>query len=83
MARPRDKLAALQEAAEERGLTPLSWWIGTRHHDDVRDALEHADDLAVETEGDRVTQIEGLPVKLLTESPERFALWCEEGALDL
>ncbi len=77
----RRKLDALRSAARERGLTPVAWWIGRRHHDAVLDEL--ADDPSTSVEAGRLVEIHGLEVKVLTESPERFALWCEEGALDL
>lgn len=79
----RDKLEALIEAARERELTPVSWWIGARHHDEALADLADAHDLDVAVEAERLTEIEGLEVKVLTESPDRFALWCEEGVLDL
>lgn len=81
MASVREKLDTLAHAAEERDLTPVAWWIGTAHHDEVLEAL--ADDPGVETQAGRLVEIDGLDVKLLTESPRRFTLWCKEGALDL
>jgi hypothetical protein len=83
MATVVDRLEALEEAAQDRGLTPVAWWIGQAHHDEVREALSQAEGVAVETEGHRLTSIDGREVKVLDESPHRFALWCEEGALDL
>lgn len=80
MATMEDKLDALSRAADERGLTPVSWWIGRAHHDTV---VEELDDGRLELEAGRLTAIDGLEVKVLTESPQRLALWCEEGALDL
>lgn len=82
MASPREKLEALRGAAEERGLTPVSWWIGEHHHDQVLEALAE-EDAHVEVEAGRLTRIHGLDVKVLTESPMRLALWCKEGVLDL
>lgn len=82
MASVEQRLRALEEAADERGLTPLAWWIGLDHHDEVLEALQ-TEGIELETEGDRLSEIEGRDVKVLDESPERFALWCEEGALDL
>lgn len=75
------KLEALREEARERDLTPVEWWIGEAHHDDVKAALAETDH--AELEAERLARIDGLPVKVLTETPDRFALWCEEGALDL
>lgn len=83
MASTREKLEALSTAARERGLTPVSWWIGERHHPRALKELDEAEDVEVEVQAGRLTEIEGLDVKVLTESPDRFALWCEEGALDL
>lgn len=83
MAQPRDKLAALRRCADQRDLTPVAWWIGRAHHDDVLDDVRSAEDVSVRTEGGRLSSIDGLDVKVLTETPDRLALWCEEGALDL
>ncbi len=82
MATPRKKLDVLEETAKERELTPVSWWIGEHHHDRVRDALE-GEGSQVEVQGGRLTRVRGLEVKVLSESPMRFALWCKEGVLDL
>jgi hypothetical protein len=78
MATVEAKLDALERVADDRELTPVEWWIGRDHQDEV---LETAED--VETDGGLLVELRGRDVKLLTESPERFALWCEEGALDL
>lgn len=79
----RERLEALEDAAGERGLTPVAWWIGSTHHDEVRQALAEEEAWSIETEDGMLVAIEGRDVKILTESPRRFALWCEEGALDL
>lgn len=79
----RERLHALEQAAGERGLTPVAWWIGSAHHDGVRDALVDDEAWTLETEEGMLVAIDGREVKVLTESPRRFALWCEEGALDL
>lgn len=81
MATVRDRLDALTKAAGERGLTPRAWWLGRDHHDDVREAV--ADDPSTRVEAGRLVELEGLEVKLLSESPDRFALFCDEGILDL
>lgn len=83
MASTVEKLEALRSAAEERGLTPVAWWIGEHHHERALEELSSEEGVEVEVQAERLTRIEGLDVKLLTESPARFALWCEEGALDL
>lgn len=77
------KLEALRQAADERGVTPLAWWIGAHHHDEVRAALVDRDDVELSVEDGMLRSIGGLEVKVLTETPDRLALWCEEGALDL
>lgn len=77
----REKLEALRASAEERDLTPVAWWIGEQHHDQALDEL--ADEPQVEVEAGRLVSIGSLEVKLLTETPDRFALWCREGVLDL
>jgi len=79
----RAKLEALCEAADERELTPVSWWIGRRHHEMAREELVDDEEVDVELEAGRLARVDGLDVKVLTESPDRFALWCEEGVLDL
>lgn len=83
MASIQERLDALERSAEDRGLTPVAWWIGTDHHDEVLDAVQADEEVSIEMEGGRLGSIDGRDVKLLTESPRRFALWCEEGALDL
>jgi hypothetical protein len=79
----QQRLHALETAAEDRELTPVAWWIGTAHVDEVTQALVADEDVTVDTDGGRLAAIDDREVKVLTESPERFALWCEEGALDL
>lgn len=76
-----ERFEILLADAERRGLTPKAWWLGRTHHDTVRDTMGDEDRVVVE--GPRVVEVDGLPVKVLSESPERFALWCHEGALDL
>lgn len=71
----------LAEDADDRGLTPKAWWLGAEHHEAVKAAL--ADDDRAEVRQGRLVAYDGLPVKLLEESPGRFALWCAEGVLDL
>lgn len=83
MASPIDRLQALQDAARRRELTPLAWWIGTDHHDEVVKSLHQAEGTDFSMEGHKLASIDDLDVKVLTETPERFALWCEEGALDV
>lgn len=81
MATVQEKLEALEAEARQRGLTPVAWWIGEAHHEDALEALSAEPGTVVEA--GRLVQARDLDVKLLTESPNRFALWCEEGALDL
>lgn len=83
MASVRDRLDALEAAADERDLTPVAWWIGTEHVDEVVDALRGDDAVDVTLDDGLLAAIDDREVKVLTESPHRFALWCEEGALDL
>lgn len=71
----------LKEDADERGLDPKAWWLGHHRHQEALSALEG--DARVTLEGGRMVAYDGLPVKVLAESPERFALWCKEGVLDL
>lgn len=77
----RRRLEALQAEAQARELTPVAWWIGARYHEQALDEL--GSDENVETKAGRLVSIGELDVKVLTESPERFALWCKEGVLDL
>jgi len=83
MASVHERLRTLEDAADERDLTPVAWWIGTAHHDEMLAALADDEDTEISTEGQRLRAIDGRDVKVLDESPQRFALWCEEGALDL
>lgn len=83
MASVQERMRSLESAARERELTPLAWWIGTEHHDEVLAELQDDDQVPLDLEGGRLAAIDGREVKVLTESPRRFALWCEEGALDL
>lgn len=83
MASVRERLGTLERAARERGLTPVAWWIGSAHHDEVLHELQADEATSIEMEGELLAGIDDRDVKVLTESPQRFALWCEEGALDL
>lgn len=71
----------LLSEASERGLTPSAWWLGRSHHDEARALFEDTEE--AEVDGPRLVSYRGLPVKVLSESPERLCLWCKEGALDL
>ena len=84
-ARPLDdplaRFHVLLADAEQRRLTPQAWWLGRAHHDELRATLaEHGQ---VVLDGPRLLTVLDLPVKVLSESPDRFALWCREGTLDL
>lgn len=81
MVAPLRRFEILAEDAQERGLTPKAWWVGLQRHEAVKGVL--ADDERAEFKGGRLVAFDGLPVKLLEESPQRLALWCAEGVLDL
>ncbi len=81
MVSARRRFEILAEDADERGLTPKAWWLGRARHEDVKEAL--GEDERAEFREGRLITYDGLPVKLLKESPGRFALWCAEGVLDL
>lgn len=81
MVAPLRRFEILAEDAQERDLSPKAWWVGRECHEAVKDAL--ADDQRAEFQGGRLVAFDGLPVKLLEESPRRLALWCAEGVLDL
>lgn len=77
----RRRLEILREEASERELTPKAWWLGSHWHAHALEAL--GDEPQASVQGGRLVELEGLPVKLLEESPDRLALWCVEGVLDL
>ncbi len=81
MPAPREKLDALLRSAQDRGLTPRAWWLGTIHHAAVLDEL--GGEQGSRVEAGRLVELDGIEVKLLSESPDRFALFCDEGILDL